>query len=142
MCARARLSRRSARSTCSRPGLPDAPTPRSSPRKRGPTSVQEYGSCEMGMTGKPPGWKMLGPRFRGDERRGGAYSRIRPLPAFVALALVAALVLTARGAHAQSMNLHGRLAVQDAGDFSRDDSLQSALGARDANDLLANLRLI
>jgi hypothetical protein len=40
------------------------------------------------------------------------------------------------------MNLHGRLAIQEAGDFSRDDSLQSALGARDANDLLANLRLI
>jgi hypothetical protein len=58
-----------------------------------------------------------------------------------ALSLIFAIV-AAVGAHGQSMNLHGRLAVQDAGEFSKDDSLQSALGAQDANDVLANLRLI
>jgi hypothetical protein len=41
-----------------------------------------------------------------------------------------------------SIDLHGRLELQDAGQFSRGDSLASALGAREANDAFGDLRLI
>jgi hypothetical protein len=51
-------------------------------------------------------------------------------------------LLSERDAWAQSMDLHGRLEFQDAGEFSRGDSLETALGAREANDAQANLRLI
>jgi len=37
-------------------------------------------------------------------------------------------------------NLHGRLEVQDAGQFSAPDSIQASLGDATANDALANLR--
>ena len=40
------------------------------------------------------------------------------------------------------MDLHGRLELQDAGEFTRSDSLQSALGAQQSNEALADLRLI
>ncbi len=56
--------------------------------------------------------------------------------------LLLALLLSERDAWAQSMDLHGRLEFQDAGEFSRGDSLETALGAREANDAQANLRLI
>ena len=72
------------------------------------------------------------------------FVRARLRGAAVALgALVLALApgLAGGGARAQSMGLHGRLELQDAGEFSRGDSLSSALGARDANDALADLRL-
>ncbi|HLZ84436.1 MAG TPA: hypothetical protein VKQ54_12805 [Caulobacteraceae bacterium] len=52
-----------------------------------------------------------------------------------------ALLIAVADARAQSMDLHGRLELQDAGEFSRGDSLASALGARDADDGLADLRL-
>lgn len=39
-------------------------------------------------------------------------------------------------------DLHGRLELQDAGEFSRPDSVQAALGDQVANDALGNLRLI
>ena len=59
------------------------------------------------------------------------------------LALAAFLVLLAAApALAQTDNgVHGRLELQDAGQFSGPDSLQAALGDRTANDALGNLRL-
>jgi hypothetical protein len=54
-------------------------------------------------------------------------------------ALVLALSLAAT-AHADD-EIHGRLELQDVGEFSRADSLDAALGAHDWNDVLANLRL-
>jgi hypothetical protein len=72
-----------------------------------------------------------------------ARARLSRLDARAALAALAlGLVLAGAGARAQSMDLHGRLELQDAGEFSRDDSLQSALGAQQSNDALADLRLI
>jgi len=72
-----------------------------------------------------------------------ARARLSRRDAWAALgALALGLVLAGTGARAQSMDLHGRLELQDAGEFSRDDSLQSALGAREANAALADLRLI
>ncbi len=56
----------------------------------------------------------------------------------------AALALTvslAAAAHADDA-LHGRFELQDDQEFARADSLDAALGARDWNDQLANLRLI
>ncbi|HUL48065.1 MAG TPA: hypothetical protein VLV25_13300 [Steroidobacteraceae bacterium] len=55
-------------------------------------------------------------------------------------ALALALALAA-AAHADDA-IHGRFEVQDAYDFARADSLDAALGARDWNDVLANLRLV
>src|SRR5579884_1670951 len=62
-----------------------------------------------------------------------------------ALASLAAVVF-AGAAAAQSAgqadnNIHGRLELQDAGQVSKGDSIQAALGARDANDALASLRV-
>jgi hypothetical protein len=72
-------------------------------------------------------------------------ARARPsrLDAWAALAaLTLGLVLAGAGARAQSMDLHGRLEFQDAGEFTRSDSLQSALGAQQSNDALGDVRLI
>ena len=58
--------------------------------------------------------------------------------------LFAAFALTLLGppALAQSdNNLHGRVEVQDAGQFTGADSIEAALGARDSDEALANLRL-
>ncbi len=57
------------------------------------------------------------------------------------LGLAAVLVLSAGGVRAQSDSVHGRIELADAGLFSSADSLQSAVGAKEANQLLANLRL-
>jgi hypothetical protein len=56
--------------------------------------------------------------------------------------LALALEVGGSGARAESIDLHGRLELQDAGQFSRGDSLASALGAREANDAFGDLRLI
>jgi hypothetical protein len=57
------------------------------------------------------------------------------------LALVLVFALAGGAARAQSMDVHGRLEAQEAGLFARGDSLEAALGAREANDLSGNLRL-
>jgi hypothetical protein len=44
-------------------------------------------------------------------------------------------------ARAEDVPLHGRLAVQEAGAFARDGSLDAALGLQDRNDVAADLRL-
>ena len=44
-------------------------------------------------------------------------------------------------AMADSNDVHGRIELQDAGTFARSESIDSALGAEDRNDLLSNLRL-
>jgi hypothetical protein len=45
-------------------------------------------------------------------------------------------------AHAQSDDaVHGRLELSDAGLFSKSDSIEAAVGAKDSNEALANLRL-
>jgi hypothetical protein len=67
-------------------------------------------------------------------------SPLKPWRAFGALGV--ALVLAGADARAQSTDLHGRLELQDAGEFFRGDSLASALVAREANDALGDLRLI
>ena len=55
--------------------------------------------------------------------------------------LLFAVVFVASPAFAQTDNdLHGRLEVQDAGQFSPSDSIQASLGERAADDALANLR--
>jgi hypothetical protein len=56
-------------------------------------------------------------------------------------ALALAVASLAAAAHADDA-IHGRFEVQDAYDFARADSLDAALGARDWNDVLANLRLV
>jgi hypothetical protein len=72
-----------------------------------------------------------------------ARARLSRPDAWAALAALAlALGLVGAGARAQSMDLHGRLELQDAGEFTRSDSLQSALGAQESNDALGDLRLI
>lgn len=53
-----------------------------------------------------------------------------------------ALWLVASSAWAASNGIHGRLELQDAANFSRSDSIEAALGERNRNDLLGNLRLI
>jgi hypothetical protein len=66
-----------------------------------------------------------------------------PRDAFAALvALALSLGLAAPAAFAQSTALHGRLELQEGGDFSRSDSLQAALGLKDANDAQGDVRLI
>lgn len=58
------------------------------------------------------------------------------------LGAVAAICALASGAaYADPNDIHGRLELQDAGTFARDDSIESALGNEDANDLLGNVRL-
>jgi len=58
------------------------------------------------------------------------------------LALATVFVLLPLPALAQTDNrVHGRLELQDAGQFTGPDSLQAALGAQTANDALGNLRL-
>ena len=69
-------------------------------------------------------------------------ARLSRLKAAAFASLLLAPSLAGRDASAQSMDLHGRLEFQDAGEFSRGDSLESAMGAREANDAQANLRLI
>lgn len=54
--------------------------------------------------------------------------------------IVLGIVCFGLGAHAQSQDIHGRLEIQDAGDFSRAGSLNAAEGARSDNDAMANLR--
>lgn len=72
-----------------------------------------------------------------------AGTRLSPRKRLGALtAFGAALIVAGAHARAQSMDLHGRLELQDAGEFSRGDSLANALGARESNDALADLRLI
>ena len=56
------------------------------------------------------------------------------------LALGALLLLAA--ASLRAANLHGRLELTDLGAFSRGDSLDSALGERNRNDVAGDLRLI
>jgi hypothetical protein len=46
-------------------------------------------------------------------------------------------------AHAQSLDLHGRIELQDAGLFaSQGDGLDAALGPKDRDDVLGNVRII
>jgi len=67
-------------------------------------------------------------------------SAVRPRPeARRRAALALALSLTA-AAHADD-DIHGRFALQDAEEFARADSLDAALGARNWNTLVTNLRL-
>ncbi|HTX48038.1 MAG TPA: hypothetical protein VME40_01490 [Caulobacteraceae bacterium] len=54
--------------------------------------------------------------------------------------LVLAVFLAAPALAQSDNDLHGRLEVQDAGQFSGPDSIQSSLGAAAADDALANLR--
>jgi hypothetical protein len=57
-------------------------------------------------------------------------------------ALAAVLALAGGGlGHAQDASVHGRLAVQEAGSFARDGSLDAALGLQDRNDVSGDLRL-
>jgi hypothetical protein len=59
-----------------------------------------------------------------------------------AAALAAAVLATVGGyARADDAPLHGRLAVQEAGSFARDGSLDAALGLKDRNDVAGDLRL-
>ena len=62
----------------------------------------------------------------------------RPEPA----AALAALVLCLAAAPVRAEPIHGRIEVQETGAFARADSLDAALGARDRNDVAADLRLI
>ena len=55
--------------------------------------------------------------------------------------LAAALVLAFPALAQTDNNLHGRLEVQDAGQFAGPDSIQAQFGAQDANDALGALRL-
>jgi hypothetical protein len=53
-----------------------------------------------------------------------------------------AVSLSAGAAYAQADNdLHGRLELSDSGLFSSGDSIEAALGAKDSDEALANLRL-
>jgi hypothetical protein len=68
----------------------------------------------------------------------GAALRSRPEPA----ALAAVIALVGCGfARAEDAPLHGRLAVQEAGSFARDGSLDAALGLKDRDDVAGDLRL-
>ena len=68
--------------------------------------------------------------------------RREPRAWLAALALCATLAAGRAEAQASDNGLHGRLELQDALQVSPGDSLDAALGAREANDALANLRLI
>ena len=72
---------------------------------------------------------------------GSESGRRREREAFGAAAAFA-LTLVAAGPAARAADLHGRLELRDAVDFSARDSLAAALGAAQANDALASLRLI
>ena len=65
----------------------------------------------------------------------------RPEGATRLAALAFACCLACTPGRADSVDIHGRLEVQDAGAFARSDSIDAALGARNRNDLLANFRL-
>src|SRR5689334_9840894 len=56
------------------------------------------------------------------------------------VAAVAAAWIAFSGASHADNGIHGRIELQDAGAFARDDSLDAQLGAEDRNDLLASLR--
>ncbi|WP_293677196.1 hypothetical protein [uncultured Phenylobacterium sp.] len=58
----------------------------------------------------------------------------------LAAAALAALALCL-GSPARAEPIHGRIEVQDTAAFAREDSLDAALGARNRNDLAADLRL-
>ncbi len=62
---------------------------------------------------------------------------------FERVTLLAALAMAGgvAAAHADTGDIHGRLELQDAGSFARDDSIDAALGARNRNDLFSNFRL-
>lgn len=55
-------------------------------------------------------------------------------------AIAAIYGFASSAAVADPNDIHGRLELQDAGIFARDDSIESALGDQDANDLLGNFR--
>ena len=71
--------------------------------------------------------------------------RLRPKraapPAALALAALACALAPASGRADPGEDIHGRIELQDAGLFARSDSLYAAVGSRDGNDLLSNLRL-
>ena len=52
-----------------------------------------------------------------------------------------AFLLACSVVHADTGDIHGRVELQDAGSFARNDSIDAVLGAENRNDLLANLRL-
>ncbi len=56
-------------------------------------------------------------------------------------AVAATLSLACSPLYADPDEIHGRFELQDAGTFARSDSIEAALGDRDANDSLGNLRL-
>jgi hypothetical protein len=77
---------------------------------------------------------------RSPPTRGGA-SWLRPELAALALALALAGGRASAQATDPSNALHGRIELQDAGFFGRDDGIDAALEAKDRNDALANVRL-
>ncbi len=81
-------------------------------------------------------------RFLLSYARGeGATLRPRARRAAALAAAIAFFLLTG-GARAQADNsLHGRLELSDSGLFSNGDSIEAALGAKDSDEALANLRL-
>ena len=98
-------------------------------RAAGEGDHAKHGRARDGRPAPPPSRSARHlPRFAGEERWGS-------------LAVALALLLPAT-TFAQSDNgLHGRLEVQDAGQFSGPDSVQAAIGDRTADDALGNLRL-
>ena len=71
----------------------------------------------------------------------GRARRLRSEPAARLAQLTLACCLACTQAKADPSDIHGRLEIQDAGQFARGDSIDAALDAQDRNDLLANLRL-
>src|SRR5262245_1061067 len=68
---------------------------------------------------------------------GGEPTRRPERLAWAALAWVAC----ALGLPAHAQPFHGRVEVQEAGSFARDDSLDAALGEQQRNDILGDARL-
>ncbi|MGC9953152.1 MAG: hypothetical protein ABSD21_02585 [Rhizomicrobium sp.] len=66
---------------------------------------------------------------------------MRPKLAAGPAAVAFAFFVACSPARADTGDIHGRLELQDAGSFTRSDSIDAALGARDRNDLLGNFRL-
>ena len=81
---------------------------------------------------------------RSPPTRGGT-CRLKPDGRLAAAALALGLGLAGARANAQAADvtnaLNGRIELQDAGSFGRSDSVDAALGAKERNDALANLRL-